>query len=78
MGLLRFSVNNGERQNRLRGGGGGGMVEIFSGTSILSSELGVIGRANTDNLGVLLGPCAQCGPCGYRVQVPKSGSKTKN
>ena len=54
------------------------MVEIFSGTSILSSELGVIGRANTDNLGVLLGPCAQCGPCGYRVQVPKSGSKTKN
>ena len=31
----------------------------FSGTSILSNEIVVIGRASTDNLGVLLGPRAQ-------------------
>ena len=37
------------------------MVTDFSGTSILSNELVVIGRASTDNLGVLLGPRAQCG-----------------
>ena len=43
---------------------GGGMAEIFFGISILSYELGVIGRASTNNLSVLLGPRAQCGPCG--------------
>ena len=52
------------------------MVTDFSGTSILSNELVVIGRASTDNLGVLLGPRAQCGPCGHRwqkvAQKPKS------
>ena len=31
------------------------MVTDFSGTSILSNEFVVIGRASTDNLGVLLG-----------------------
>ena len=46
----------------------GGMVTDFSGTSILSNEFVVIGRASTDNLGVLLGPRAQCGPCGHRWQ----------
>ena len=46
----------------------GGMVTDFSGTSILSNEFVVIGRASTDNLGVLLDPCAQCGPCGHRCQ----------
>ena len=40
----------------------------FSGTSILSNEFVVIGRLSTDNLGVLLGPSAQCGPCGHRWQ----------
>ena len=39
----------------------------FSGTSILSNEFVVIGRASTDNLGVLFGP-----------QVAKSGSKNQN
>ena len=47
----------------------------FSGTYILSDEFVVIGRANTDNLGVLLGQCAQCGPCGHRWQ--KVAQKTK-
>ena len=55
------------------------MVVKFSGTSILSNELGVIGRASTDNLGVLLGPRAQCGSCGHRwqkvAQKPKSERK---
>ena len=37
----------------------GGMVTDFSGTSILSNEFVVIGRANTDNLEVLLGPRAE-------------------
>ena len=37
------------------------MVTDFSGTSILSNEFVVIGRASTDNLGELLGPRAQCG-----------------
>ena len=49
-------------------GGGGGMVTDFSVASILSNEFVVIGRASTDNLGVLLGPRAQCGPCGHRWQ----------
>ena len=44
------------------------MVTDFSGTSILSNEFVVIGRVSTDNLGVLLGPHAQCGPCGHRWQ----------
>ena len=37
------------------------MVTDFSGTSILSYEFVVIGRASTDNLGVLLGLRAKCG-----------------
>ena len=53
----------------------GGMVTDFSGTSILSNEFVVIGRASTDNLGVLLGPRAKCGPCGHRWQ--KVAQKTK-
>ena len=44
------------------------MAEIFSGISILRYELGVIGRASTNNLRVVLGPRAQCGPCGHRWQ----------
>ena len=48
----------------------------FSGTSILSNEFVVIGRESNDNLGVLLGPRAQYGPCGHRwqkvAQKPKS------
>ena len=55
--------------------GGGGMVPDFSGRLILCNELGVIGRASTDNLGVLLGPRAQCGSCGHRWQ--KVAQKTK-
>ena len=39
------------------------MVTDFSGTSILSNEFVVIGRASTDNLVVLFGPHAQCGSC---------------
>ena len=54
---------------------GGGMVTDFSGGLILSNALVVIGRASTDNLGVLLGPRAQCGPCGHRWQ--KVAQKTK-
>ena len=38
----------------------------FSGTYILSNEFVVIGRANTDNLGILLGLRAKCGPCGEK------------
>ena len=41
----------------------------------------MIGRVSTDNLGVLLGLCAQCGPCGQRwqkvAQKPKSVRKEK-
>ena len=49
------------------------MMTVFSGTSILSNEFVVIGRASTDNLGVLLGPRAQCGPCGKKwLKKPKS------
>ena len=44
------------------------MVTDFSGTSILSNEFVVIGKASTDNLGVLLGPRAQCCPFGQRWQ----------
>ena len=48
----------------------------FSGTLILSIGFVVIGRASTDNLGVLLGLRAKCGPCGHRwqkvAQKPKS------
>ena len=51
------------------------MVNDFSGTSILSNEFVVIGRASTDNLGVILGPRAQCCPCGHRWQ--KVAQKTK-
>ena len=53
----------------------GGMVTDFSGTSILSDELVVIGRASTDNLGVLLVLRSKCGPCGHRWQ--KVAQKTK-
>ena len=51
-------------------------MTVFSRTSILSNEFVVIGRASTDNLGVLLGPRAKCCPCGH-TQVAKSGLKTK-
>ena len=51
------------------------MVTDFSGTSILSNEFVVIGKASTDNLGVLLGPRAQCGPWSHRWQ--KVAQKTK-
>ena len=45
----------------------------FSGTSILSNEFVVIGRASTDNLVEFLGPRAQCGPCGKKwLKKPKS------
>ena len=40
------------------------MVTDFSWTSILSNEFVVIGRANTDNLEVLLGLRSKFGPCG--------------
>ena len=46
------------------------MVTDFSGTSILSNEFVVIGRASTDNLGVLLGR--------PRAQVSKSGLMWSN
>ena len=52
------------------------MVTDFSGTSILSNEFVVIGRASTDNLGVILGLHAQCGQCGHRWQ--KVAQKTKS
>ncbi len=51
------------------------MAEIFSETSILRYELGAIGMVSANNLRVVLGVRAQCGPCGYRWQ--KSGSKTE-
>ena len=41
---------------------------IFSGTSIFIYELGLIGRTSTNTLGVVLDPCAQCGPRGHRWQ----------
>ena len=66
-------------KNHLKGAGGGGGgegVTDFSGTSILSNEFVVIGRASTDNLGGILGPRAQCGPCGHRWQ--KVAQKTKS
>ena len=47
----------------------------FSGTSIMSNEFVVIGRASTDNLGVLLGLRAKCGQCAHRWQ--KVAQKTK-
>ena len=46
----------------------GGMVTDFSGTLILSNAFVVIGRAITDNLGVLFGLRAKCGPCGHRCK----------
>ena len=45
------------------------------GTSILSNEFVVIGSASTDNLGVLLGLHAKCGPCGHRWE--KVAQKTR-
>ena len=53
---------------QFKAGRGGGMIDIFPGMSILRYELGVIGRASTNNLRVVLGPRAQCGPCGHRWQ----------
>ena len=44
------------------------MAEIFSGTSILRYELGLIGRASTNILRLVLGLCAHCGPCGHKWQ----------
>ena len=44
------------------------MVTDFSGTSILSNDFVVLGRASTDKLGVFLGLRAKCGPCGHRRQ----------
>ena len=43
-------------------------VVIFSGTSILRYELGVMGRASTDSLRVVWSLHAQCGQCGHRWQ----------
>ena len=57
------------------GGGGGGYGDRFFWTSILINEFVVIGRGSTDNLGVLLGLRAKCGPCGHRWQ--KVAQKTK-
>ena len=52
------------------------MAEIFSGISILSNELGVIGKGSTNNLRVVLGPRAQCGPCGIMwLKIPKPKRK---
>ena len=55
------------------------MVEIFSETSISSYELGAIGMVSSNNLRVVLGARAECGPCGYRwqkvAQKPKSKRK---
>ena len=45
------------------------MAEIFSGISILRYELGVIGRASTNNMRVVLGPRAQCGPRWLKVAL---------
>ena len=52
------------------------MVVKFSGTSILSNELGMIDKASTDNLRVILALHAQFGLSGHRAQVAKSGLKT--
>ena len=49
----------------------------FSETSILSNEFVVIGRASTDNLSVLLGLRAKCGPCGKKC-LKKSKSERNN
>ena len=43
--------------------------EIFSGTSILRYELGLIGRASTNILKVGLGLCAHCGPKYKRNEI---------
>ena len=51
------------------------MAEIFSGVSILRYELGVIGRASTNNLRVVLGPHGKCGPCGHRWQKVAQNTK---
>ena len=51
---------------------GGGLIVIFSGTSILRYELGVMGRASTDSLRVVWGLRAQCGPGGKKwPEIPK-------
>ena len=44
------------------------MAEIFSGTSILRYELGLIGRASTNILRVVFGLHAYCGSCGHKWQ----------
>ena len=55
------------------------MAGIFSETSILSYELGVICMVSAKNLRVVLSACAQCGPFGYRwqkmAQTPRSKLK---
>ena len=51
------------------------MIDIFSGISILRYELGVIGRASTNNLRVVLGPRPMWS---MWPQVAKSGSKYQN
>ena len=45
---------------------GGGMVEIFLENSILSYELGWMGRASTNILKVVWGPRAHHGPGGHQ------------
>ena len=62
-----------DKERGLRGGGGES-VNDFSGTSILSNEF--LG-ASTDNLGVLLGLRAKCGPFGHRW-LKKSISERKD
>ena len=42
------------------------MAEIFSGTSILRYELGLMGRAITYIMRVVLGPCVHRDPCGHK------------
>ncbi len=53
------------------------MAEIFSETSILSYELGAIDMVSSNNLRVVLGVRAQCGPCGYRWQKVAQKQKSK-
>ena len=53
------------------------MVEIFSETSILSYVSGAIDMVSANNLRVVLGVRAQCGPCGYRWQKVAQNPKSK-